>query len=126
MNDLRLFDGLGSALQQVLDLRSTQHGLISANLANADTPGYRAKEIPFGELLDKVVRAAEDHDASAQDDDIPVQDRDPLAWAVDGNSVNAETEAAKLTENSLMYAAVSTGMSKRLAMLRFAASDGKA
>jgi flagellar basal body rod protein FlgB len=50
---------------------------------------------------------------------------EPPAWSADGNSVQLERETVRLTENALMYEAVSTGLSKRLAMLRFAAADGR-
>ena len=54
-----------------------------------------------------------------------IREIDPPPWAMDGNSVNAEREAVRLTENSLMYDSVAKGLSRRLAMLRYAASDGK-
>lgn len=124
MSGVRLFDGLHAGLEQVLDLRRTQHTLTAANLANADTPGFRAREIPFDEVLAGVVEAAERGEAGVADA-IGVREMDPLPWALDGNSVSPEREAVKLTENSLMYNALATGMNKRLAMLRFAASDGR-
>lgn len=121
----RLFDGLHDGLERVLDLRRTQHTLTAGNLANADTPGYRAKEIPFAEVLGQVLDAAERGDAEPMAGVQPVE-MDPLPWALDGNSVSPEREAVKLTENSLLYNALATGVNKRLALLRFAASDGKA
>ncbi len=46
-------------------------------------------------------------------------------WATDGNSVTPEREVVRLNENALMYQSVSKGLSKRMAMLRYAAADGK-
>ena len=46
-------------------------------------------------------------------------------WALDGNSVNPEREAVKLTQNSVVYNALTTSISKRMSMLRYAASDGR-
>jgi flagellar basal-body rod protein FlgB len=120
----QLFDGLGDALQDVLDLRRMQHGLTAANLANADTPGYHAREIPFSEILGGIVDGAE-RGESLPEAETEVREIDPLPWALDDNSVSPEREAVKLSENTLMYDALSAGMSKRLALLRFAASDGR-
>ncbi|MDP6933550.1 MAG: flagellar basal body protein, partial [Myxococcota bacterium] len=50
-----LFDHLHRGLGTVLDLRQKQHALTASNLANADTPGYRAKVIPFQRVLSEAV-----------------------------------------------------------------------
>ena len=131
-----LFDSFHNGLGQVLDLRSAQHSLTTANLANADTPEYRAKVISFDKVLSELVdrtdrptmqRTDSRHlpglsgDSSRPD----VEELEAPAWSADGNSVQLERENVRLTENALMFEAVSTGLSKRLAMLRFAASDGR-
>ena len=131
-----LFDSLHNGLGQVLDLRSAQHALTTANLANADTPRYQAKFIPFDRVLSEIVVQGDrsellrteaghlpglDGDAGSPD----IEEMEAPAWAADGNSVSLERENVRLTENALMFEAVSTGLSKRLAMLRFAASNGR-
>lgn len=122
--DFRLFGGLDDALRQVMDLRQQQLGLIAGNLANADTPGYRAREMQFAEVLESVVRDAEAGDANATAR-VEVTERAPVDWALDGNSVSAEHESAKLVENKVIYEALAIGVSKHLGLLRFAASDGR-
>ena len=49
----------------------------------------------------------------------------PSAWSTDGNSVDSEREAVRLASNSMMYNAVTQGLGRRMAMLRYAASDGR-
>jgi len=129
-----LFDGLHQGLQRVLDLRQAQHGLTAANLANADTPGYKAKVIPFDQILGQAVdqteglrRTDERHLAGIGGDaaNPDVDELEAPPWALDGNSVVAEREAARLAENSMLFSGVSQGISRRLAMLRFAAGDGR-
>jgi flagellar basal-body rod protein FlgB len=120
----KLFDGMYTGLEQVLDLRSRQHTLTAVNLANADTPGFRAREINFENLLQDVMEQAMDGE-KLQEDAIPIQEIEAPPWVRDGNSVNAERESAKLASNSLLYNAVSSGINRRLSLLRFAASDGK-
>jgi flagellar basal-body rod protein FlgB len=129
-----LFDGLHQGLQRVLDLRQAQHGLTATNLANADTPGYKAKVIPFDEILSAAVDQTEGmrrtdarhlagFGADAAHPEIEELEAPP--WSLDGNSVVAEREAARLAENAMLFSGVSQGISRRLAMLRYAAGDGK-
>jgi len=122
MAGIQLFDGLHHGIERALDLRRTQHVLTSGNLANADTPGYVAREVPFDEILSGEIQAAEQGRDLGES---PVRELEAVPWALDGNSVNPEREAVKLTENSLLYNALATGMSKRLSMLRYAATDGR-
>lgn len=129
VSGFRLFDGVNSGLERVLDLREAQHTLVSSNLANADTPGYLAREMPFGELLAEVMDAAmsgEEGDEIPGVADAEVTERPADPSALDGNSVDAEHEAGTLAYNTVLYNALTTGVSRRLALLRFAASDGKA
>jgi flagellar basal-body rod protein FlgB len=125
MTGIKLFDGMYGGLEQVLDLRSRQHALTAANLSNADTPGYQAKEIDFDHLLRNVMERAIDATDPVSESEIEVEVRELPPWARDGNSVDAERETAKMASNTLMYNAVVTGIDHRLSMLRFAASDGK-
>jgi flagellar basal-body rod protein FlgB len=129
-----LFDGLHNGLQRVLDLRQAQHSLTASNLANADTPGYKAKVIPFDQILSAAVdqseglRCTDARHLSGIGGDAGNPEVDELEappWSVDGNSVVAEREAARLAENAMLFSGVSQGVSRRLAMLRYAASDGK-
>lgn len=131
-----LFDSFHAGLGQVLDLRTAQHALTTANLANADTPEYRAKVIPFDRILGELVDRSEHTEMrrtharhlpglSGDSKRPAVDELEAPAWSADGNSVQLERETVRLTENAMMFEAVSTGLSKRLAMLRFAASDGR-
>jgi flagellar basal-body rod protein FlgB len=131
-----LFDPMIRGLQGVLDLRMQQHALTASNLANAETPGFLAKVIDFREVLtDTMTGASADavrhtdarHLGSGPSADAPpVTELEAPPWALNGNSVVPERETTRLTENSLMYDAVARGLSTKLALLRFAASDGRA
>ncbi len=130
-----LFDPLTMGLEQVLDLRVQQHALTASNLANADTPGFRARVIDFDGVLAEAVgqggglqmaRGAEGHLSKAGSTADPeIIELDPSPWSENGNSVLLERETARLNANSLMYRGLTRGLSKRLALLKYAASDGK-
>jgi flagellar basal-body rod protein FlgB len=128
-------DPLISGLQTVLDLRIAQHSLTASNLANADTPGYRAKVVDFEHVLAEAVtgepselrRTDPRHlgPGGASASAPPVVELDPPPWAIDGNSVLAERETARLQSNALMYEAVARGIDHKLDLLRYAVTDGK-
>lgn len=130
-----LFDRLHNGLGRVLDLRYAQHGLTASNIANTSTPGYRARYIPFDKVLAQAVGRSDQGQlrrtdarhfmAVGSDPSRPeVMEIEPAPWQVDGNSVDPDKEVVRLTENSVMYEAVSTGLSQRIAMLRYAANNG--
>jgi flagellar basal-body rod protein FlgB len=130
-----LFDRLYSGLNNVLDIRSQQHALSATNLANAETPGYKARFIPFEAVLEDAVMntdsMAMNRSVSAHYEGVgsvsnpEVQEIEAPPWVENGNSVFAEREMARLSSNSLLYGAVTRGLSTRLSILRYAASDGK-
>ncbi len=124
---IRLFDGMYEGLGNVLDLVQLRHQIGAANLANVNTPGYLAKEVPFKDLLDEVMgggQRGEVVDVSGRVSDSVTELAAP-DYAIDGNSVDLEREAGRLEENKVMFEAIVGGLSRRLAMLRFSASDGK-
>jgi len=130
-----LFEPIVGAVHTVLDLRMKQHALTATNLANADTPGFKAKVINFEELLPRVIA---DMDRAAMNqsdrDHLPgqgsainpeIEELEAPPWSTDGNSVVPEREAARLSSNGMMYTGLTRGLSKRLAILKFAAANGR-
>jgi flagellar basal-body rod protein FlgB len=130
-----LFDGLHHGLKQVLDLRGQQHAVTATNIAHRDTPGYRAKELDFTNALAEAVASGEElslarTDANhmsvlGPDGSAPMIEHEPDAGDADGNSVDLEKEQARMAENLLLTNAVTDGLSRRLAILKFAASNGR-
>ncbi len=124
---LQLFDGLQSGLSHAMEITQARQLLTNGNLANVNTPGYLAKELPFSELLGEAMAkavAGESVDLNSLLEERLTELEAP-AWSLDGNSVDLEREAARVEENKLFYQAAVGGASRRLAMLKFAASDGR-
>ena len=117
-----LFNPLVGDLQQVLTLRLKQHGLGASNLANANVPGYRAKHVDFDAALSSIF---DGNGPAMTSGDVPVETIDPHPLAEDGNSVNAEDEMMKLTANNLQFNATVEVLTRQLAMLEYAANDGR-
>jgi flagellar basal-body rod protein FlgB len=124
---LNLFDGLQGGLSKALEITQARQLITNGNLANVNTPGYLARELPFSELLGDAMErsiAGQEFDVSSLIEERLIELEAP-DWSLDGNSVDLEREAARVEENKLFYQAVVGGASRRLAMLKFAASDGR-
>jgi flagellar basal-body rod protein FlgB len=95
MNDIST--SLMPELEKFLDLTSQRHKLVTANMANIDTPGYRTKDIDFrGEL----VRAESDGDTGF----MPVVRSVPgLLERPDGNNVSMDREGIALSEVQMQF-----------------------
>lgn len=79
--------------------------LLAKNLANADTPGYKAQDIDFRAALARTGQAA---DAPAQ-----TLYRTPLAPSLDGNTVDVQLEQAAFAENAVRFQATLSFLSAR-------------
>jgi flagellar basal-body rod protein FlgB len=98
--------------ETALRLRTQQLQLIASNIANADTPNYKAVDIDFKSALDQALSSRESADVtksspqhmSAQSTlSASVLYRTPLQPSVDGNTVDMDVERAAFAQNSVMY-----------------------
>jgi flagellar basal-body rod protein FlgB len=101
-----------------LSLQAQRAKVLASNIANADTPNYQAKDFDFSAALTQATQAASQspseptrtHPAhlSTTGGAAPapvLQYRQPLQAALDGNSVDLDTERAAFAENSVRYEA---------------------
>jgi flagellar basal-body rod protein FlgB len=98
-----------------LALHSQRAKVLASNIANADTPNYQAKDFDFSQALSQATTQssaapARTHPAhlpatSAADPAPALQYRQPLQAALDGNTVDLDTERAAFAENSVRYEA---------------------
>ena len=110
-------------LEQVIQTATLRHKLLASNIANVDTPGYRAKDLPFNTVLkDQVMglaKTAANHltgnPAPAGGGDLRPEERAP--WE-DGNNVSMDMELGRMTENALLYEAGTTLLSKKIQMYK--------
>lgn len=92
----KLFGIHGAALE----LRSQRMGLLASNIANAGTPGYKARDLDFASALAARESGASDIKAS-QDATLY---RVPTLSSLDGNTVEMAREQVDFSENALAYA----------------------
>lgn len=104
--------------QAALNLRAARQELIASNIANADTPNYKAKDIDFASALQGAITgngtrlqmagsAGANLDTSDSDTVMgaPVLYRSVLQPSADGNTVDMDVERAQFADNALRYEA---------------------
>ena len=124
-----LFTNL-AALHRSLDYHLSRHSLLASNIANAETPGYRPLDLSFDAYLSRAgeLRATHpNHQAPAEANRFKTSLFDDSTGSPgnDGNTVSMEREMAKLSANSVRYKATAEMLGRRLALLKYAASDGQ-
>ncbi len=94
-------DSLFGVHATALELRARRMGVLASNIANASTPGFKAKDIDFQSAL----KAAEGPAASGVDRamDEATLYRVPLQPSADGNTVDLSTEQTAFAENAVAY-----------------------
>ncbi|MFZ5594227.1 MAG: flagellar basal body rod protein FlgB [Pseudomonadota bacterium] len=111
---------------QALTLRARRAEIIAANMANADTPNYKARDIDFKGALRQATDSGSNYGATLKRTDArhltaggdamseAVKYRIPHQSSLDGNTVDAETEQAEFTRNAVQYQATLTFLSGRI------------
>ncbi|MCD6304657.1 MAG: flagellar basal body rod protein FlgB [Deltaproteobacteria bacterium] len=121
-----LFKGAFPALEKALDLRAMKHELIVSNIANKDTPNFKAFDLIVEEEMarseagsdpGRLRRTHEGHLPGKGSVGISTRIRDARgeerALRGDGNSVDIDREMAKLSENNLLYDALAQIISRK-------------
>ncbi|MFC5303332.1 flagellar basal body rod protein FlgB [Azospira restricta] len=118
-------DDLLSYQHQALSLRAHRQQILAANIANADTPNYKARDIDFTAALKnamagrsdglELARTAPGHLAGgAGAGPAPLLYRKNTQSAVDGNTVDMDVERSQFAENAVHYEAGITFITGRL------------
>ncbi len=114
-------DGINE-LERLVRQSSLRHRVLASNIANVDTPNYRAKDVKFGEVLGGEMRLAttnEKHIAAAAGGSASAQTTadDSQPWA-DENNVEMDAEVAKMTENAMFFQTAVTLLGKKIQMIK--------
>ncbi|MBF0455757.1 MAG: flagellar basal body rod protein FlgB [Magnetococcales bacterium] len=129
MSNFGLLGSAGAFKANLLDLRQRRQDVIAANVANADTPGYKAKRVNFEE---EMLRAYPPPDqlpmARTSGKHIPIPFGEPVAGEVqavetpipkgDKNSVDLEQEMARQTANQLLYNYATQSLNGQISKMR--------
>jgi flagellar basal-body rod protein FlgB len=111
----RVVDGVTNQIERYMDLLSTRQKLVVSNLANIDTPGYKAQDIDFQfEFI-----------SLAQGQSPNVVDTPGLVIKSDGNNVSLDRETRLLSETALRFSVASTLLKAQLKTVESAIKEGQ-
>lgn len=107
-------------LSKLVDVTLVRHDVLSQNVANVNTPGYKALEVSFD---DSLLRHLQQHGEQGVGHLQPVVAENPLAPArMDGNTVDIDREMMLLNKNTLLNNTYLQILGTKNAMMRRAIS----
>lgn len=127
MSNSIVFDKTIKMIEDRLSLNSMNMKLISGNLANIDTPGYKGKELSFENALrqsleEQVLQMVRSNDHHIAPDD-PLQAMETRE-VVESGPVDLESQMVNLTRNSIEYQHMVGILNKKFTMLKTAITEG--
>ena len=115
--------------EQALKFRAHRNEVLASNIANADTPNYKARDLDFGDALKRarnetvgLTRTSEMHQRAwgTKMSGGQLMYRVPMQSTLDGNTVEADVEQAKFAENAVQYRASLAFLDGQIRSLKFA------
>lgn len=100
-----------NVLDKVADAAWIRNEVISNNISNADTPGYKRQDVNFETQLAKALRSSRYRSMDAKVADVKTSRLNPITYTdysgfsyrIDGNNVDPDTEGVYLAKNQLIY-----------------------
>ncbi|MEW9108584.1 MAG: flagellar basal body rod protein FlgB [Cytobacillus gottheilii] len=130
---MNLFSGTISTIEGALNYSSLKQKVISQNIANVDTPGYKAKDVSFKDTLNQAMAGAQkayrtdsrhyDFKTNASANGIVSQRN--VSYNESGNSVDIDKEMSDLATNQIYYNALVDRMSGKLSSLQNVLKGGR-
>ncbi len=125
-----MFDNIFGIHEQALLLHGQRLSVLAANIANADTPNYKARDIDFASVLGNAdgqaplpVTVTDAAHMAMTDNGLAlgeVQYRNPYQASLDGNTVEMPVEQAAFSENNVRYQASLTFINNQISSLMYA------
>ena len=119
--------------ETALKLRAHRNQVLSANIANADTPNYKARDVDFASALKSagssqlsLSRTSALHKNAWGTSELgaSVKYRIPMQPTLDGNTVETDVEQAAFAENAVQYRATLAFLDGQIRSLRYALKGG--
>ncbi len=128
---ITLFDATSGLLERALDATLARQAVLTSNLANLDTPGFTPRDVDFNRAVSHALDRAERTQQSlrrspveARAADLRPYERPDRAPRGDGNTVDLDVQMARLSQNSLLYDASSTVLTRRMQLMKYVVNEG--
>lgn len=124
----QLFGAQPANLERALDRTSFRHQLLTKNLANVNTPGYKRQDVDFAITLDQEMdrfrpAAIGGNGAKSQSEGAPLADGQDVR--LDGSSVDLEREVVEISDTELRYQMLTDMTSRYFAGLKNVIREGR-
>ena len=129
---MKVMDTTMKALAASLDMRQMRNEVISSNIANAETPGFKAKRLDFEQALQRAIDIDRTQALKTlHPKHYPIggggfENLDPSFYedpngvvSENGNTINRDEEMVKMAENKIMYDAAIQMMKRKLGMMKY-------
>ena len=126
------------SLAAALNFRQMRQEIISSNIANAETPGFKAKRLDFEEALARAIDLDKQSSMKANDpkhfniggggfENLEPEIYEDATGIVgdDGNTVDREKEMVRMAENKVMYDAAVQLLNKKMGLMKYAVTAEK-
>lgn len=135
---MKVDDKTMQALVASLKFRQVKQELHASNIANAETPGYKAKKIDFEDALARALDVDGQLKMKIKDEkhynvgggglnnlEPEIYEDSSGIVSPDGNTVDRDKEMAEMAENKIMYDATVQLINKKLGLLKYAIGSGQ-
>lgn len=110
-----VLDAINTRIEHYMDLLSTRQKIVASNIANADTPGYKTRDIDFQFEFMSLAKGGAP----------TVNEIAGLATKNDGNNVSIDREARLLAENAIRFNLASSLLRSQFALVRAAIQEDR-
>lgn len=130
--------GQSKLLEKAISASSLRNQVISQNIANVDTPGYKRKTVAFEEFLSDAVQQNSFKGQRTDPRHIPIgendidnvdlrvrQDNQSMSVRLDGNNVDIESEMAAMAKNTIKYNALIQMLNSGYQRIKSVISEGR-
>ena len=109
-----------NVLGKAADASWTRNDILANNIANADTPGFKRKDVQFETYLANAVAETIDNIDLNELNCTTYTDQSNLSYRYDGNNVDINTENVELAKNQLKYYTLMNSMTQEFSRLKTA------
>jgi flagellar basal-body rod protein FlgB len=118
------------SLRRQMALAAAKQAVAAGNLANVDTPGYRARDVRFDDALSRelslpVATTSPRHLATEPQNGVETAEAEGLQPRRDGNTVQIDRELLSMTEAAGQFARAQTVLAAKFRLVRYAISEGR-
>lgn len=115
-----------NVLQKAADASAVRNEVLSNNIANVDTPGYKRQDVDFETQLRRALRSTRFKSVDARVANINMMELKPrtytdsagYSYRLDGNNVDIDTESTEIAANQIKYNGLAASWNQEFANLK--------